>query len=155
MQYTTLVSALLLAASSQAASLDSSQLDFLTRFVSDAKAHTSEYLAYVKTADADIPADFTSLAKQVFATTGNGYTSAIASDKVATLESFASGLPWYSSRLADSGSGSSESGASQSGSSSSSSSTSGSSSSSSSTGGAANMVLPAGAGMAALAVALL
>lgn len=162
MQYTTLLGALLLAASSQAA-LDSSQVDFLTRFVNDARSHTKEYLSYVQTADADIPGDFESLAKQIYATTGNGYTSEFDSAKVKTLESFATGLPWYLSRIADSGSsesGSSESGSSGSGSGSSASSTSSSSSSSSSesssaSAGAADLIVPAGAGMAALAVALL
>ena len=88
MQYTTLFGALLLAASSQAA-LDSSQLEFLTRFVNDARSHTKEYLSYVQTADANIPKDFESLAKQIYATTGNGYTSEFDSAKVKTLESFA------------------------------------------------------------------
>lgn len=149
MQYTTLAGALLLAASSQATSLDSSQLDFLTRFVNDAKDHTSEYLDYIHTADANVPADFTSLAKQIFATSGDGYTSQVASDKVKTLESFATGLPWYSTRL---GKDSSES---SSGSSASSTSSSSSGSSTSASTGAANIMIPAGAGIAALAVALL
>mmetsp|Transcript_1569 Transcript_1569/g.1562 ORF Transcript_1569/g.1562 Transcript_1569/m.1562 type:complete len:162 (+) Transcript_1569:75-560(+) len=160
MHYTTLFGALLLAASSQAA-LDSTQVDFLTRFVNDARSHTKEYLSYVQTADADIPDDFESLAKQIYATTGNGYTSDFDSAKVKTLESFATGLPWYLSRIADSGSSESgsESGSSGSGSGSSASSTSSSSSSSSSesssaSAGAAGLLVPAGAGMAALAVAL-
>lgn len=149
MQYTTLFGALLLAASSQAA-LDSSQLEFLTRFVNDARSHTKEYLSYVQTADANIPKDFESLAKQIYATTGNGYTSEFDSAKVKTLESFATEMPWYDSRIAGSGSGSdsSESGSGSSASSS-------SSSSASATGGAVGLMVPAGAGIAALAVALL
>lgn len=158
MQYTTLFGALLLAASSQAA-LDSSQLEFLTRFVNDARSHTKEYLSYVQTADANIPKDFESLAKQIYATTGNGYTSEFDSAKVKTLESFATGMPWYDSRIAGSGSGSdsSESGSDSSASSSSSSSSSSSteSSSASATGGAVGLMVPAGAGIAALAIALL
>lgn len=157
MQYTTLFGALLLAASSQAA-LDSSQLEFLTRFVNDARSHTKEYLSYVQTADANIPKDFESLAKQIYATTGDGYTSEFDSAKVKTLESFATGMPWYDSRIAGSGSGSdsSESGSGSSGSSSSSSSSSSTeSSSASATGGAVGLMVPAGAGIAALAVALL
>lgn len=157
MQYTTLFGALLLAASSQAA-LDSSQLEFLTRFVNDARSHTKEYLSYVQTADANIPKDFESLAKQIYATTGNGYTSEFDSAKVKTLESFATGMPWYDSRIAGSGSGSdsSESGSGSSGSSSSSSSSSSTeSSSASATGGAVGLMVPAGAGIAALAIALL
>lgn len=158
MQYTTLFGALLLAASSQAA-LDSSQLEFLTRFVNDARSHTKEYLSYVQTADANIPKDFESLAKQIYATTGNGYTSEFDSAKVKTLESFATEMPWYNSRIAGSGSGSdsSESGSDSSASSSSSSSSSSSteSSSASATGGAVGLMVPAGAGIAALAVALL
>lgn len=157
MQYTTLFGALLLAASSQAA-LDSSQLEFLTRFVNDARSHTKEYLSYVQTADANIPKDFESLAKQIYATTGNGYTSEFDSAKVKTLESFATGMPWYDSRIAGSGSGSdsSESGSGSSASSSSSSSSSSTeSSSASATGGAVGLMVPAGAGIAALAVALL
>lgn len=158
MQYTTLFGALLLAASTQAA-LDSSQLEFLTRFVNDARSHTKEYLSYVQTADANIPKDFESLAKQIYATTGNGYTSEFDSAKVKTLESFATEMPWYNSRIAGSGSGSdsSESGSDSSASSSSSSSSSSSteSSSASATGGAVGLMVPAGAGIAALAVALL
>lgn len=158
MQYTTLFGALLLAASSQAA-LDSSQLEFLTRFVNDARSHTKEYLSYVQTADANIPKDFESLAKQIYATTGNGYTSEFDSAKVKTLESFATEMPWYDSRIAGSGSGSdsseSGSGSSASSSSSSSSSSSTESSSASATGGAVGLMVPAGAGIAALAVALL
>lgn len=158
MQYTTLFGALLLAASSQAA-LDSSQLEFLTRFVNDARSHTKEYLSYVQTADANIPKDFESLAKQIYATTGNGYTSEFDSAKVKTLESFATAMPWYDSRIAGSGSGSdsseSGSGSSASSSSSSSSSSSTESSSASATGGAVGLMVPAGAGIAALAVALL
>ncbi|CAG87661.1 DEHA2E02662p [Debaryomyces hansenii CBS767] len=157
MQYTTLFGALLLAASSQAA-LDSSQLEFLTRFVNDARSHTKEYLSYVQTADANIPKDFESLAKQIYATTGDGYTSEFDSAKVKTLESFATGMPWYDSRIAGSGSGSdsSESGSGSSGSSSSSSSSSSTeSSSASATGGAVGLMVPAGAGIAALAIALL
>lgn len=157
MQYTTLFGALLLAASSQAA-LDSSQLEFLTRFVNDARSHTKEYLSYVQTADANIPKDFESLAKQIYATTGNGYTSEFDSAKVKTLESFATGMPWYDSRIAGSGSGSdsSESGSGSSASSSSSSSSSSTeSSSASATGGAVGLMVPAGAGIAALAIALL
>jgi hypothetical protein len=157
MQYTTLFGALLLAASSQAA-LDSSQLEFLTRFVNDARSHTKEYLSYVQTADANIPKDFESLAKQIYATTGDGYTSEFDSAKVKTLESFATGMPWYDSRIAGSGSGSdsSESGSGSSASSSSSSSSSSTeSSSASATGGAVGLMVPAGAGIAALAIALL
>jgi len=157
MQYTTLFGALLLAASSQAA-LDSSQLGFLTRFVKAARSHTKEYLSYVQTADANIPKDFESLAKQIYATTGDGYTSEFDSAKVKTLESFATGMPWYDSRIAGSGSGSdsSESGSGSSGSSSSSSSSSSTeSSSASATGGAVGLMVPAGAGIAALAIALL
>lgn len=164
MQYTTLLGALLLAASSQAA-LDSSQLEFLTNFVNDARSHTKEYLSYVQTADADIPKDFESLAKQIYATTGNAYTTEFDSAKVKTLESFATGMPWYESRIAGSGSGSdsseSGSGSSESGSGSSASSSSSSSgsstesSSASATGGAVGLMVPAGAGIAALAVALL
>lgn len=157
MQYTTLFGALLLAASSQAA-LDSSQLEFLTRFVNDARSHTKEYLSYVQTADANIPKDFESLAKQIYATTGDGYTSEFDSAKVKTLESFATEMPWYNSRIAGSGSGSdsSESGSGSSGSSSSSSSSSSTeSSSASATGGAVGLMVPAGAGIAALAIALL
>lgn len=157
MQYTTLFGALLLAASTQAA-LDSSQLEFLTRFVNDARSHTKEYLSYVQTADANIPKDFESLAKQIYATTGNGYTSEFDSAKVKTLESFATGMPWYDSRIAGSGSGSdsSESGSGSSASSSSSSSSSSTeSSSASATGGAVGLMVPAGAGIAALAIALL
>lgn len=158
MQYTTLFGALLLAASSQAA-LDSSQLEFLTRFVNDARSHTKEYLSYVQTADANIPKDFESLAKQIYATTGDGYTSEFDSAKVKTLESFATEMPWYNSRIAGSGSGSdsSESGSDSSASSSSSSSSSSSteSSSASATGGAVGLMVPAGAGIAALAIALL
>ena len=157
MQYTTLFGALLLAASSQAA-LDSSQLEFLTRFVNDARSHTKEYLSYVQTADANIPKDFESLAKQIYATTGDGYTSEFDSAKVNTWESFATGMPWYDSRIAGSGSGSdsSESGSGSSASSSSSSSSSSTeSSSASATGGAVGLMVPAGAGIAALAVALL
>lgn len=157
MQYTTLFGALLLAASSQAA-LDSSQLEFLTRFVNDARSHTKEYLSYVQTADANIPKDFESLAKQIYATTGDGYTSEFDSAKVKTLESFATGMPWYDSRIAGSGSGSdsSESGSGSSASSSSSSSSSSTeSSSASATGGAVGLMVPASAGIAALAIALL
>lgn len=157
MQYTTLFGALLLAASTQAA-LDSSQLEFLTRFVNDARSHTKEYLSYVQTADANIPKDFESLAKQIYATTGDGYTSEFDSAKVKTLESFATEMPWYNSRIAGSGSGSdsSESGSGSSGSSSSSSSSSSTeSSSASATGGAVGLMVPAGAGIAALAIALL
>ncbi|CUM53957.1 unnamed protein product [Debaryomyces tyrocola] len=155
MQYTTLLGALLLAASSQAA-LDSSQLEFLTNFVNDARSHTKEYLSYVQTADADIPKDFESLAKQIYATTGNAYTTEFDSAKVKTLESFATGMPWYESRIAGSGSGSSESGSGSSASSSSSSSGSSTeSSSASATAGAVGLMVPAGAGIAALAVALL
>lgn len=158
MQYTTLFGALLLAASSQAA-LDSSQLEFLTRFVNDARSHTKEYLSYVQTADADIPKDFESLAKQIYATTGNGYTSEFDSAKVKTLESFATEMPWYESRIAGSGSGSgsdsSESGSGSSASSSSSSGSSTESASTSATDGAVGLIVPAGAGIAALAVALL
>lgn len=147
MQYSALIGTLLLAASAQA-SLDSSQVEFLTKLVNDAKSNSKDYLNYFKTGDS-APGDFTSLAKQALTYKDEGYTTLVDSNKVKTLQSFATKLPWYNKRIGGGSSGSSDS------SSESSSSSSSGGSSTSSAGSAGSIVLPAGAGLAAIAVALL
>jgi len=82
-------------------SLDSSEVEFVTRFVNDAKAHLSEYVAYIETGTASVPSGLTSLAKQVQTYTDDSYTSLFddGAINVSQLETFAEALPWYSQRI--------------------------------------------------------
>ncbi|KAK6198571.1 Seripauperin and TIP1 family-domain-containing protein [Scheffersomyces amazonensis] len=90
---------------SSAADLDSSELAFLTRFVGDAKSHLPDYIGYLQTATVSVPTGLTALAIQVQTYTNDAYTTLLseAGINVSQLESFATGLPWYSSRLAGNG----------------------------------------------------
>lgn len=80
---------------------------FLTKFVSDVKANPKQYLNFLQTAK-NVPPDVTLLALKVRTYTDDSYTTLVDSQQVALIESFATGLPWYSLRLAgaDAGSGS-------------------------------------------------
>ncbi|KAK6461245.1 Seripauperin and TIP1 family-domain-containing protein, partial [Scheffersomyces coipomensis] len=85
-----------------AESLDSSQLHFLTIFVNDAKSHLSDYIQYIETATVSVPEGLTSLAIEVQTYTNDAYTSLLSSNgeiNISQLETFATNLPWYSSRL--------------------------------------------------------
>ncbi|ODV81079.1 uncharacterized protein CANTADRAFT_20620 [Suhomyces tanzawaensis NRRL Y-17324] len=157
----------LIASAASVNAADSQQIDFVTRLVQDAKANAKDYLNFIQTAKTSIPAEFTSLAREVQTYKDDSYTTLIdaQSINVSELQSFATALPWYSSRIAqNNGGGSSQasSGASsaaggsssRSGSSSSAAASSGSSSQSSSAGIGA-MIVPMGATLAGVAVALL
>lgn len=82
---------------------------FLTKFVSDVKANPRDYLNFLQTATG-VPPGITQLAMQVRTYRDDSYTTLVNSKQLGLIESFATGLPWYSLRLAgadaDAGSGS-------------------------------------------------
>lgn len=90
---------------------DKSQIQFVTRLVDDAKDNLQDYMKFVKTATESIPADFTSLAKQVQTYQDDSYTTLIDKENinVSQLQSFATGLPWYKERIAGDSSSDSDS----------------------------------------------
>ncbi|CUM64400.1 uncharacterized protein PRCAT00002003001 [Priceomyces carsonii] len=149
----TILSAIFL--SSGALAADSSDIAFITKLVSDAKAHAKDYLGYVQTASS-VPAEFTSLAKEVMTYKDDSYTTLISDINVNQLESFASKLPW-ATRL-DLGGGSSGGSSSESGSESSSgssASTSSTASESESSSGAAGSLIPVGGSFLFMLAALI
>lgn len=141
---------------------DSDDVEFLTNLVNDYKSNTAEYASFLRTASS-IPGALTSLALQVATYTDDSYTTLLEDDDidVDSLEDFATELPWYSRIAHDDSDDSDDESSSSSGSSGSSSSSSSSgsssaaSSSATSTDGVNMLVAPAGAFLAAAAVALL
>ena len=163
----TTVSLSLLLSSLVASEAASSDVQFLTALVGDYQDHKTDYIKFFATAK-DVPGDLSTLATKVLTYTDDSYTTLLNDDSlnVSNLEAYATSLPWYSRIQADaggkgsasgsaSGSGSAKSTASAekpSGSSASASSTAGGSSSK---GGVSELVAPGGAGVGALAVALI
>lgn len=132
---------------------DSDDASFLTAVVSDFKEHRGDYVGYFLTAK-DVPSGLTELAKQIGTYTDDSYTTLLNDDdiNITSLRSFATHLTWYSRIQA----AAHESGEADSASASGSASGSGSSTSSSSAGGHGRaMLIPGGALVGALAVALL
>ncbi|EDK36014.2 predicted protein [Meyerozyma guilliermondii ATCC 6260] len=125
--------------------------DLLSKLVSDVKANPQEYLSYIQTATASIPEDLTPLALQVRTYTDDSFTTLLDSSQKSEISAFATGLPWYSSRLLDD---SNSAGSTETNGSTSSTASSVSVSASESTGNAGKLVVP-GVGLAALAVVLL
>lgn len=123
--------------------------DILTRLVLDFKANPKDYLNYINTATASIPEDLTSLALQVRTYTDDSYTTLLDSKQIGQVLSFISDLPWHT-RLEDS-----ENAANASGSDGATLSAAPSVTATTSSGNHAGRALPYGAGLAALAVALL
>ncbi|CCE79819.1 Piso0_002910 [Millerozyma farinosa CBS 7064] len=154
MQFTSVLAILAAAVAAAAQSLDSSQMDFLTKLVDDVRGNQNQYMKYIKTGG-DYPKDFTSLAMQVRTYKDDSYTTLLKSESInmGELSSFVGKLPW-ADRVEGSGSGSSASETGSKGSSSSSSSSSAKSSSSSKADAAA-VLAPAGLSFAALVAALL
>jgi hypothetical protein len=123
--------------------------DLIPKLVSDVKANPQQYLSYIQTATASIPADLTPLALQVRTYTDDSFTTLLDSSEKSELLAFATGLPWYSSRLLDDSNSTDEASSSTE-----TSSSSVSASASESSGNAGNLVVP-GLGLAALAVVLM
>ncbi|CAK7904782.1 repressed By RIM101 protein 2 [[Candida] anglica] len=82
--------------------MDSSDAAFITRLVDDVKSNVNDYVQFYLTATVSVPKQFTQVALQLQSYTGSDYASVVESDdiNVTSLESFATNLPWYSSRLA-------------------------------------------------------
>lgn len=88
----------LLVVSSEAASTTDIQQDiqFLTVLVGDFKSNGRSYVDFIRTAQ-NVPPELTLLALQIQTYTDNAYTTMLNNPNlnVASLRSFATGLPWY------------------------------------------------------------
>lgn len=80
-------------------------VEFLTKLVSDVSHHIDDYFFFLRTADIKIPKEFGSMADRLRSYTDDSYTTLLeASDfDVTLLESFATHLDWYETRLEVSG----------------------------------------------------
>ncbi|KAK6453914.1 Seripauperin and TIP1 family-domain-containing protein [Scheffersomyces xylosifermentans] len=87
-----------------AQSVDSSEVEFLTRLVNDVRSHVTQYVQFIGTATVSVPQQFTSLARVIQTYTDDSYTTLLKDESIdfTQLEQFATDLPWYN-RLAGTG----------------------------------------------------
>ncbi|CDK24598.1 unnamed protein product [Kuraishia capsulata CBS 1993] len=99
MKFPIAIATLLALTNRAAAAVDSSEVAFVTVFYNDLKGNLNEYLSYIQAHTENDNAPLLSLYAQVQTYTDDSYTTVIDDNIYKEISTFATALPWYSTRL--------------------------------------------------------